>query len=69
MNGMKIIQTEDNEKTCSIAKEYIGIPIIDDEGNLLNGEYEFTFGKIKALCRFVNGFLDGNTFLKEKSLL
>ena len=64
MNTIKSIKTNDNEDSCSRAKQFIGIPIIGKDGKLLNGEVKYRFDgeEEDIVCRFRNGFLDGNVY-------
>lgn len=64
MHAIKAIITHDNEQSCSRAKQFIEVPVIGKDGKLLNGEFKFKFeGEIEAtVCRFVNGYLDGNIY-------
>ena len=51
MNTIKAIKTNDNNQSCSRAKQFIGVPIIGRDGKLLNGEQKFKFEmKKKKLC-------------------
>ena len=59
MNSVKQIETSDNNASSSRCLQFIGIPIVDAEGKLLNGEIKLSDGTI---ARFVNGYLDGNTY-------
>lgn len=71
MNTIKSIRTNDNNASCSRAKNFIGVPIIDENGKLLNGEviYKFRDEEEDTICRFVDGFLDGNIYDKDGSVV
>lgn len=71
MNTIKAIKTNDNISSCSRAKNFIGVPIIDENGKLLNGEiiYKFRDEEEDTICRFVDGFLDGNIYDENGSVL
>ena len=43
MNQIKAIKTNDNNQSCSRAKQFIGVPVVGKDGKLLNGEYRFKF--------------------------
>lgn len=64
MHTIKAIITNDNKQSCSKAKQFINTPVIGKDGTLLNGQFKFNFdNEIEpTLCRFVNGFLDGNIY-------
>lgn len=62
MNTIKQIETSDNNASSSRCIQFIGIPIVDADGKLLNGEHKLSDG---TLARFVDGLLDGNTYDKE----
>jgi|GEM_PF-2507619 len=59
MNTIKEIRTTDNTMSASRCIDYIGVPITDGNGNLLQGEKILDDGTI---CRFRDGFLDGNVY-------
>lgn len=67
MNTIKSIRTNDNNASCSRAKNFIGVPVIDAVGKLLNGEFKYKFNdeEEETVCRFVDGFLDGNVYDKD----
>lgn len=58
MNGIKqrIATREESHSRCL---KYIGIPIIDKNNELLNGEKTLKDGTV---VRFVNGLIDGNIY-------
>lgn len=63
MNTIKSIRTNDNNSSSSRAKQFINVPVIGADNNLLNGEYKYKFkGEEETVCRFVEGFLDGNIY-------
>lgn len=64
MNTIKAIRTNDNEASSSRAKQFIGVPVTDKDFNLLNGEFKYKFNNEdgEVLCRFRDGFLDGNIY-------
>lgn len=69
MNSIKSIKTNDNNQSCSRAKQFIGVPVIGRDGKLLNGEEKFKFeNEEETVCRFVNGFLDGNIYDKDGNI-
>lgn len=67
MNSITAIKTNDNTQSCSRAKQFIGVPVTDTDGKLLNGEFSFSFENEEepTVCRFVNGLLDGNVYDSE----
>lgn len=71
MNTIKAIQTNDNNSSCSRAKNFIGVPVIGTNGKFLNGEYKYQFEneEEETICRFVNGFLDGNIYAPDGSIV
>lgn len=70
MNSIKMTRPENNSESHSIAKEFFGIPVLDKKGNLLNGRVKKILKTDKkAICRFVNGFIDGNTYDKDSNVL
>ncbi len=71
MNQIKAIKTNDNNQSCSRAKQFIGVPVVGKDGKLLNGEYRFKFEneEEETVCRFVNGFLDGNIYDEKGKVL
>jgi hypothetical protein len=71
MNTIKAIKTNDNNQSCSRAKQFIGVPIIGRDGKLLNGEQKFKFEneEEETVCRFVNGLLDGNVYDKDGNIV
>ncbi|MBO4858706.1 MAG: hypothetical protein J5527_09340 [Treponema sp.] len=71
MNTINSIKTNDNSQSCSRAKQFIGVPIVDKENKLLNGQYKFKFEneEEETICRFVNGLLDGNIYDKDKKII
>lgn len=64
MNTIKSIRTNDNNSSSSRAKQFINVPVIGADNNLLNGEYKYKFKgeEEETVCRFVEGFLDGNIY-------
>lgn len=58
MNGIKqrIAKREESHSRCL---KYIGVPIVDNNNKLLNGEKTLGDGTI---VRFVNGLIDGNIY-------
>ena len=66
MNTIKAIRTTDNNSSCSRAKSFFGVQILSDDGKYepLNGQYTFHFEdeEEETICRFVNGYLDGNIY-------
>lgn len=71
MNTIKAIRTNNNDDSHSKAKDFIGIPIIGPNGELLNGIQELSLSndENKTLCRFVNGFLDGNVYDENGNII
>lgn len=71
MNTIKSIRTNDNQQSCSRAKQFIGVPVVGTDGKLLNGEYKFKFEneEEETTCRFVDGYLDGNVYDKDGKVL
>ena len=71
MNTIKSIKTNDNNASSSRAKNFIGVPVTGTDFKLLNGEYKFKFAneEEETLCRFVNGFLDGNVYDKDGNIV
>lgn len=71
MNTIKSIRTNDNNASCSRAKNFIGVPVIDADGKLLNGEFKYKFNdeEEETVCRFVDGFLDGNVYDKDGNVV
>ncbi len=67
MNTIRTIRTNNNDDSCSRAKQFIGIPVIGKDGKLLNGEvkYRFEGEEEDTVCRFKDGFLDGNIYDSE----
>ena len=67
MNSITAIKTNDNSQSCSRAKQFIGVPVVGTDGKLLNGEFKFNFENEEepAICRFVDGLLDGNIYNSE----
>lgn len=59
MNSVKEIKTSDNNASVSRALQFIGVPIVDAQGKLLEGEVTLSDG---TLARFHEGFLDGQGF-------
>ncbi len=59
MNSIKQIETNDNNASSSRCLQFIGVPIVDSDGKLINGERKLSDGTI---ARFVNGYLDGNIY-------
>jgi len=60
MNTIKSIRTNNNEDSCSRARQFIGVPVIGKDGKLLNGEIKYRFENEEedTICRFRDGLLD-----------
>lgn len=71
MNTIKSIRTNNNEDSCSRARQFIGVPVIGKDGKLLNGEIKYRFENEEedTICRFVDGFLDGNIYDESGNIL
>lgn len=71
MNSIKAIKTNDNNASSSRAKQFIGVPVIGQDGKLLNGEFKFNFENEEepTICRFINGLLDGNIYGDEGEII
>lgn len=71
MNTIKSIRTNNNEDSCSRARQFIGVPVIGKDGKLLNGEIQYRFENEEedTICRFRDGLLDGNVYDKSGNLL
>ena len=71
MNTIKSIRTNNNEDSCSRARQFIGVPVIGKDGKLLNGEikYRFENEEENTICRFRDGLLDGNIYDESGNLL
>lgn len=65
MKTIHEILTTDNEASSSRAKEYIGVVIYDNNGELLQGEITLSDGSI---ARFHDGLLDGNIYGKDSEI-
>lgn len=71
MNTIKSIRTNNNEDSCSRARQFIGVPVIGKDGKLLNGEirYRFENEEEDTICRFIDGLLDGNVYDENGNIL
>jgi len=71
MNTIKSIRTNNNEDSCSRARQFIGVPVIGKDGKLLNGEIKYRFENEEedTICRFRDGLLDGNIYDESGNLL
>ena len=71
MNTIKSIRTNNNEYSCSRARQFIGVPVIGKDGKLLNGEIKYRFENEEedTICRFRDGLLDGNIYDESGNLL
>jgi len=71
MNTIKSIRTNNNEDSCSRARQFIGVPVIGKDGKLLNGEIKYRFENEEedTVCRFRDGLLDGNIYDESGNLL
>lgn len=73
MNTIKAIRTNDNNASSSRAINFMGVQILGNESphEPLNGEHRFKFDEEEedTVCRFVNGYLDGNVYDKEGKII
>lgn len=59
MNMIKERRTTNNNESRSVCKNWIGVPILDTNNRLCEGEKTLPNGTV---VRFVNGLIDGNIY-------